>query len=110
MDTWLYAIDLAELRRRKKRQVMVGDEAVALFLVGEEVFALQDICIHKQRRLSNGVLLRGKVICPGHQWAFDPATGWNEENQRCQPTYDIRVCDGKVYVNPAKRVRASAPA
>lgn len=110
MDPWVYATEFDSLRRRKKCQVSVGGETIALFLVGDEVYALADTCIHKQRQLSKGVLWRGKVICPGHQWAFDPATGWNEENERCQPTYDVRICDGKVYINPAKRVRTAAPA
>lgn len=110
MDAWVYATELAALRRRKKCRVTIGGEDVALFLVGERVFALRDICVHKERRLSNGALLRDKVICPGHQWAFDPETGWNAENERCQPTYDVRVSDGKVYVNPVQRVRATEPA
>lgn len=110
MQPWVYATELAALARRKKAQVTVAGQEVALFLVGDDVFALRDICVHKQRRLSKGVLWQGKVICPGHQWAFDPATGWAEEHQRCQPSYAVRVVDGKVYIDPTERVRVAAPA
>ena len=41
--------------------------------------------------LSKGTLLNGKVICPGHQWKFDLETGEAEDQDRCQPTYPVRV-------------------
>lgn len=107
MDEWVYTVELATLTRRKKTRVLVEGQPVALFLVGSDVFALDDVCIHKQRSLSKGALWRGRVICPGHQWAFDPATGWAQEHERCQPTYDVRVSEGKVFVHPTKRVRAA---
>jgi nitrite reductase (NADH) small subunit len=107
---WVLAAELSELGRRKKKQVMVAGEPVALFLVGTEVFALHDTCIHQQRSLSKGVLLNGRVICPGHQWAFDPETGYVEDQEQCQPTHDVRVEDGKVYVDPRRRVRVAGAA
>ncbi|HET6502652.1 MAG TPA: Rieske 2Fe-2S domain-containing protein [Amycolatopsis sp.] len=106
MDEWVFAVEFTALLRRKKTRILVGGEPVALFLVGEDVYALQDTCVHGQRSLSKGALWRGRVVCPGHQWAFDPATGWSEEKRRCQPTYDVRVVDDKVYVSAHKRVRS----
>ena len=105
MADWLAVAELSELARRKKKQVDVNGEPVALFLVGSQVFALADTCMHKQRSLSKGVLLNGRIVCPGHQWEFDPATGYVEEQGRCQPTYDVRVEDDTVYV--ATRPRAN---
>jgi nitrite reductase/ring-hydroxylating ferredoxin subunit len=104
MDEWVYAVELAVLLRRKKTRVVIGGEPVALFAVGDAVYALQDRCVHRQRELSKGVLWQGRVVCPGHQWAFDPATGWSEEQQQCQPIYGVRVDDGRVYVSTRKRV------
>lgn len=106
---WLPAAELSELTRRKKKQVVVGDQTVALFLINDRVFALRDVCIHKERSLSKGTVLGGRVVCPGHQWMFDPATGWVEDQERCQPTYDVRVDDGVVYVDPEPRVRVAEP-
>lgn len=98
MADWLAVAELSELIRRKRKQVMVRNEPVALFLVGSDVFALADTCIHKQRSLSKGVLLNGCIVCPGHQWEFDPATGYVEEQDRYQPSYDVRVEGDTVYV------------
>lgn len=109
MAEWVEVADLKELRRRKKLMVTAGEEQIALFFLDEEVFALRDICIHKQRNLSKGMIFQGQVICPGHQWAYDLATGWNDEWARCQPTYEVRVEEEKVYVNPEQRVRDTPP-
>lgn len=110
MTEWLLVAELAELKRRKRKQVQVAGDPVALFLIGGRVFALRDICVHKQRLLSNGTVLRGKVVCPGHQWSFDPETGQAEDQDGCQPTYAVRVEGEHVYLDPRERVRAPAPA
>lgn len=100
---WVQVATLAEVRRRKRLAVTVEGRRIALFLVGENVYALDDVCIHKQRSLSKGVVLNGRVICPGHQWVFDPATGRVEGRDECQPSHAVRVEDGVVYVDPRRR-------
>lgn len=105
---------LRELARRRRLLVRAGDTAIALFLVEGTVYALRDVCMHKGRSLSRGTILRGRVICPGHQWAFDPATGRpdvrddRDDLDGCQPTYPVRVeDDGAVYVDPRPRTLAA---
>jgi nitrite reductase (NADH) small subunit len=101
---WVAAATLAEVRRRKRLAVTVEGRQIALFLVGGDVYALADVCIHKQRSLSKGAVLNGRVICPGHQWVFDPATGRVEDGDECQPTHAVRVDGDVVYVDPRPRV------
>lgn len=105
MAQWQLVAELSDLARRKKSKVHVGGEPVALFVVGERVFALQDTCIHKQRSLSMGTLLNGRVVCPGHQWMFDLETGYVADQELCQPSYDVRIQDGHVYVSTESRIR-----
>jgi nitrite reductase (NADH) small subunit len=100
---WLAVADLSQLARRKKMQVVVAGVPVALFLVGSDVYALADTCMHKQRSLSKGALLNGCIICPGHQWEFDAATGYVAAEDRYQPSYDVRVEDGTILVASAPR-------
>jgi nitrite reductase (NADH) small subunit len=107
---WLAVAQLSELARRKKKQVDVNGVPVALFLVGSDVYALADTCIHKQRSLSKGVLLNGCIVCPGHQWEFEPATGYVRAEDRYQPSYDVRVEDGEVYVATQPRAVPPTPA
>ncbi|EHR50932.1 ferredoxin subunit of nitrite reductase and ring-hydroxylating dioxygenase [Saccharomonospora marina XMU15] len=108
MAEWLHLADLSELARRKKKRVVVAGEQIALFFVDGQVYALHDVCVHRQRSLSKGVVLGGAVVCPGHQWRFDPATGQAHDQPLCQPTFDVRVDGDRVYVNPVRRGRVGA--
>lgn len=98
MSQWIKVAELAVLRRRKRLKVTIGELQIALFCLGDEVFALNDICIHKGSSLSQGVIFKGKVICPGHQWAFDIRTGWVDEWARCQPVFPVKLEEQAVYV------------
>lgn len=100
MTHWHEVAKLKDLEARKKLAVTVGDTAIALFCIKGTVYALNDTCIHEQRQLSKGAILFGKVVCPGHQWKFDPATGEPEGQEGCQPTYPVQVdADGVVSVS-----------
>lgn len=106
MSDWVCVAELTELSRRKKKLVEVGDERIALFFTGGEVFALQDTCVHKDRQLSKGTVLGGKIVCPGHQWAFDLGTGQADDRAECQPTYPVKIENGSVWVLPQRRPTA----
>jgi nitrite reductase (NADH) small subunit len=104
---WVEVTSLQDLARRRRKLVTVGTEQIGLFLVGDTVYALRDVCVHKQRSLTKGTILHGRVICPGHQWAFDPETGRADGQDLCQPTYEVRVEGGTVYVDPRPRTLAA---
>jgi nitrite reductase (NADH) small subunit len=104
---WVPVAAVKDLQRRRRRLVQVGGESIALFMVGGRVFALRDACIHEQRSLSKGAVLRDRVVCPGHQWQFDLETGWEEDQERCQPSYDVKVEGETVYVVPVPRIRVT---
>ncbi|WP_138380386.1 Rieske (2Fe-2S) protein [Luteithermobacter gelatinilyticus] len=114
MSEWIRVTDLAALKRRKKQVVEVeGAEGevqeIALFYVDGDVYAMNDICIHKQRRLHKGLVFQGNVICPGHQWAFDLKTGWVDEWAKCQPVYNVKIDGQDVYVDPTPKIRTTPP-
>jgi nitrite reductase (NADH) small subunit len=98
---WVHVADLKDVARRKRKQVEVGGCPIALFLVDDEVFAVDDTCIHQEKSLSKGTLLSGQVICPGHQWKFDPRTGRPEDQDGCLATYAVQVTEeGAVLLDP----------
>ena len=100
-DSWVHVAEMKELARRKRKQVSVAGCPIALFLVDDEVFAVDDVCIHQERSLAKGTLLNGQVICPGHQWKFDPRTGEPEDQDGCQATYAVQVTqEGSILVAP----------
>jgi len=89
----------------KRRRMVVEDDGNPIVVIVHEgaLYALDDICIHKQRLLSNGVVLNGRVVCPGHQWSFQLGTGHEAVKDRCQPNYDVVVHDDHVYVDLSSR-------
>jgi nitrite reductase (NADH) small subunit len=111
--SWVHVGELKDLARRKRAKVDVGGCPIALFLVDDEVFAVDDICIHQERSLSKGTLLAGQVICPGHQWKFDPRTGEPEDQDGAVATYPVQVTDeGAILLDrrPATPRRATTNA
>ncbi|MGH9138097.1 MAG: Rieske (2Fe-2S) protein [Acidimicrobiales bacterium] len=93
---WLDVGGLDEVTRRRKFAVTHDGGAIAVIAHEGRVFALDNTCIHRKRELARGVVLRDRIVCPGHQWAFDLATGYEAVKGECQPIYDVRVVDGRV--------------
>jgi nitrite reductase (NADH) small subunit len=107
---WVGVATTKDLGRRRKLRVEIDGVGIALFEAGGRVYAFNDTCVHQERSLVKGTLLHGKVICPGHQWQFDLETGYEERQDRCQPTYDVRVEADTIYVNATPREFTSVPA
>lgn len=103
-DAWVDVASLAEVRRARKMLVRVGRHNVALFWHDATVHALQNVCIHKKRHLVKGTMLGNRVICPGHQWAFQIDTGYEKTQDACQPTFPVRIEDDRVLVQNRSRV------
>jgi nitrite reductase/ring-hydroxylating ferredoxin subunit len=89
-----------ELSASGKLVVSVDDTELLLVWHQEQPFALENSCIHRQRRISEGFLFNGRAVCPGHQWSFDLATGFCKERDRSQPTWRTVVEDGRILVAP----------
>jgi nitrite reductase (NADH) small subunit len=105
--TWLQVATLDELVKRRKLVVDHDGASILVLAHDGEVYAFDNICIHKQRELAKGVVLNGKLVCPGHQWAFSLDRGWEAVKEQFQPTYDVRVDDGVVWVDTASRAECA---
>ena len=106
---WLDVGDVAEVVKRRKFVVGEGPEAKVVIVRDNCVYALDNVCIHKQRELVKGVVLGDRIVCPGHQWAFNLATGFEAKMEQYQPTYPVRVTDeGRVEVDLANPSAPSA--
>lgn len=97
------ACDAEHLAASGKLVIDHEGREVVLFWNNGEPGAMDNACIHRERALAQGVLLNGRVVCPGHQWAFDLQTGWCRERERTQPTYVVAVRDGSVLLSSEPR-------
>jgi len=89
---------LADVQTAGKLVVDIDGVEILLLLHEERIVALANRCIHRDRELSQGFLLKGRVVCPGHQWSFALDDGFCKERDRTQPVFETRVVDGTVEV------------
>lgn len=86
------------------KQVVVRGEPVGLYRVGEDVYAVHDICTHEEAYLSEGdfELDDLEVECPLHGSHFNVETGEVRILPATRPvmTYQVKVEGGRVMVGP----------
>lgn len=85
------------------RRVDAAGHRVALFRIGDDVYALGDRCSHAEASLAEGEVFEGAVECPRHGSGFDLVTGKPESLPATQPVpvYEVSVEDGDVYLTLA---------
>ncbi|WP_250474128.1 anthranilate 1,2-dioxygenase ferredoxin subunit AndAb [Caballeronia sp. GAFFF1] len=100
-NAWHAIGTLDDFTEGEPAAVVANDKPVAVFRIGDEVFALHDLCTHGHARLSEGFVEDGCVECPLHQGLFDIRSG----APRCAPvteavrSYPIRIVDGQVEIH-----------
>lgn len=98
---WREVISLDELRSDVVKGVDIDGTPVALYRLGDDVFATHGICTHALAFLAEGFVEDGKIECPLHQGLFDIRSG----KALCAPltkdvrTFAAKVEDGKVFVD-----------
>lgn len=92
---------LADLPDGRGVRVDVAGHRIAVFRVGESVYALGDRCSHDEASLSEGEVYEGAVECPRHGSEFDLVTGEPGSFPATRPVgvYATEVQDGDVHLN-----------
>ena len=105
-------IDLGEVPDPGKTLVEVDGEMVALFHVGGQFYALDDVCTHDGGPLADGELRDYKIACPRHGAKFDIRTGAALTMPAVRPTrsHEVKVESGGVWVRLRDAAAASGPA
>ena len=96
-------VPLASIPENRGLVVQVHDRLrMAIFRVGEEVYAIDDVCPHQSASLGRGRVRGCVVACPSHGFLVDVTTG------QC-PTNELQ----RVRTFPARRegdmVRVAVP-
>ena len=88
------------LPRDRGFRVTLGDDRIAMFRIGDEVFAVGDRCSHAEASLAEGEVFDYEVECPRHGSAFDLRTGKPLALPATKPvpTYEVAIEDGVVYL------------
>ena len=95
---WIEAFTVKELSRKRRMKLETEHGDIAVFWDDGCPRAMANICVHSERELVKGQIFDGRVVCPGHQWAFDVESGYCKERDRYQPIHETRIEDDAVHV------------
>jgi 3-phenylpropionate/trans-cinnamate dioxygenase ferredoxin subunit len=91
---------LEDFPQGRVRVVLAGEERIAICRVGEELYAVEDLCTHDDGPLGEGSLQGTAIECPRHGARFDVRTGEVLRMPAVVPirTFPVEVRDGEVFV------------
>jgi 3-phenylpropionate/trans-cinnamate dioxygenase ferredoxin subunit len=93
---------VAEIPPGGRKSLVVDDRAILVFRIGDDFYAVEDVCSHDGQPLTDGKLLGVEIECPRHGARFDVRTG----KPMCMPavepiaTFTVEVREGDVYLGP----------
>jgi len=92
---------LADLEPGTAVRVELDEVDVAVVRVGDEVFAIEDLCSHAEVPLSEGEVDGCTIECELHGSRFDLRSGkpTGPPATRPVPVYPTSVIDGEVYAD-----------
>lgn len=100
MSDWTTVAPLQELPPGARRIVDIDDVRVAVFNLGGELYAIEDICTHDYAPLDKGKIEGNEIICPRHGARFCIKTGAVTAPPAYEPvtTFPVRIHEGLVQV------------
>jgi naphthalene 1,2-dioxygenase system ferredoxin subunit len=98
--TWREVASLDDFAATDAIAVEVGGRQIAIYLVGDAVFATDNRCTHGDARLCDGFLQGHEIECPHHQGRFDIRTGTATEApaSAALATYPVRLDSERVLL------------
>ena len=94
---------VTEIPPNGRKSIIIDDVPALLLRVGNDFFAVEDVCSHDGQPLTDGPVSDGAITCPRHGAKFDLKSG----KPLCMPatqsiqTFAVQVRDGEVFVGPA---------
>ncbi|HEX9877469.1 MAG TPA: non-heme iron oxygenase ferredoxin subunit [Gammaproteobacteria bacterium] len=75
MSRFVVAAKISDIPDRSVKHIELEGRSIALFNLGGEFFALEDLCTHEGGPLSEGVFDGEEVECPWHGARFEIKSG-----------------------------------
>lgn len=100
LDNWVDAIAVDDLPADDVKGVVVGGRDIAIYAVGDDVYATDNVCTHGQARLCDGFLDGHEIECPLHQGKFDVRNG----QPTCEPvtealrSYPVKIEGQRIFL------------
>ena len=97
---WVKAARVCDVQAGQVRAIDVAGRRLALCRVGEEFYAVDNVCTHDDGPLADGTLEDHQIECPRHGARFDVRTG----GVKCLPavlpiqSYPVKIEGPDVWV------------
>ncbi|MEW6352987.1 MAG: non-heme iron oxygenase ferredoxin subunit [Pseudomonadota bacterium] len=100
MSDWIDVAKVEEFGPGAQRVMDVDGALIAVFNIGGEYFAIEDVCTHDGGVLTGGRVEGDQIICPRHGARFCIKTGAALTAPAFEPTatFPVRVENGMVQV------------
>ena len=99
MADYVVVGSVADFTPGQAKMVVVGGRHVALFRLGEEFHALDNMCLHRGGPLCEGPIAGDVVTCPWHGWSYEIRTGTMVQDPRVGVScHEVRIDGERVSV------------
>ncbi len=93
---------LADFEPGRGKMVDVSGRHVAIFRLGGDLYALDNLCLHRGGPLCDGEINDGVVTCPWHGWSYHIRTGMMVQDPRVGvDRHEVRIDGDQVLVRLA---------
>jgi 3-phenylpropionate/trans-cinnamate dioxygenase ferredoxin subunit len=91
---------VGEIEPGRVKVVSAGETRLAVCRVGDEYFAIEDVCTHDDGPLGAGSLDGAVIECPRHGARFDVRTGAVLRMPAVAPvpTFPVQIEEGELFV------------
>ena len=93
-----YGVSLDVFEHHGRALVALDDRQIAVFRVGDAVYAFENECPHARNPLIDGEIVDDGLVCAYHRWRFDLATGACLVGDAPARTYRVDVRDGAAWI------------
>lgn len=102
MSDFQRVASISEIAVGGRLSAIVDDRAILILRIGNEFFAIEDVCTHDGQPLTDGPVSGCEITCPRHGARFDVTNG----KAMCMPAtspiprFAVKVEEGAVFVGP----------
>ncbi len=100
LDNFIYLAKVSDFEEGKGKKFVLNNKEIAIFKYKGQLGAISSVCSHQDGPLADGNIENGYVVCPWHQYEFDPFTGDAPPGyDDGVDAYDIKINGDDVYVS-----------
>lgn len=98
---WQRVASVSEVTEGTPLLIVLAETDIAIFRVGDEVFATDDICSHAEASLCEGDQHGYLIECPRHGGRFDIRTGQAKKFPAISAiqTFPVKIEEGNLFID-----------